>query len=281
MKCPTPLRIFVLAGLAAGLVLPAADAAVAVRVGPDGSYRAVHMVPSADADGRLVDIWSVGQRGRVASRRFQPLNPDGDALGDHWPAVAESGDVDGYPWAVWSRDLRGAAGREIVWSAWTGREWSAIQPIGAPTAGDDLDPSILFVGARPYVSWWRDEGGIGAVYLSTFQNGAWTEPYRVTPEGLDAREPTLYTHGDRYIEVRFLLDGGMLSQFVVTFFDPGTITDDINPMAHSDGFLLKGRPVRAGVLPDDDEGDDVGDGTFGEADPVEAPPRRGKSGRGR
>ena len=45
--------------------------------------------------------------------------------------------------------------------------------------GDDLDPDVVpsIVDGRPFVAWWRNEGGVGQVYVSLFLSTRWSEAY--------------------------------------------------------------------------------------------------------
>ena len=60
-----------------------------------------------------------------------------------------------------------------------------------------LDPALtLDLSGRPYVAWWRDEQGIGRVYLSLFLDTRWMDPLAVSDAGIDSRYPAVAVDGE-------------------------------------------------------------------------------------
>ena len=173
--------------------------------------------------------------GRV-SRRGATLNPNGDAIGDLWPAVGDSGQAPHFAWAVWSR--LDQMEYELVWSRWTAGGWrmtSWVLPVD-PAPGHDLDADLAFdAGGRPFLTWWRDDNGQGRVYLSLFLVTQWMVAYPVSEPGVDARFPSIVILPGGEILVTFETEEGIIEQTVL-FDEPVTITDDIDPLDYiSDG----------------------------------------------
>ena len=204
-------------------VLPAA-AEVAVRTDRNGTYLGTQVTVN---HGGVMEVWSRS----IRSRSLHTLNPFGDRKGDLWPTVVEANQYPHHPWVVWSR--YNGTDYDLVWSrwadgAWTSEEW--IGAHGAQTRGHDLDPDLRFGDdGLPYVAWWRDEDGLGRVYLSVFLGGRWSEPFAVTPTGHDARHPVIRTAtAEGVVEIDYKQGEDTISQALM-LNGPGTITDDINP----------------------------------------------------
>jgi hypothetical protein len=152
----------------------------------------------------------------------------GDATGDRYPLIAEN-PVDRSPYVVWTRPASGDS--DLMWSRWTGMSWTAVSPVVAPTrAGNDQAPNVAFDSdARPYLVWWRDEGGTGRVYLTIFLQSVWMAEIPVSEDGVDARNPRVTINADKTIAIDFDTPLGRESR-IVTFDWPVSINDDITPM---------------------------------------------------
>ncbi len=216
---------------------------VSVRVNRRGEYVRVRVLP-VGPDG---EIWTVFQRNlrhRRAARAagvsiglniIRPLNRRGDRNGDLAPSISESPLAPYHPWVVWSRN--NGQDFDLAFSRWTTAGWSPITWVEDRTdQRQDLDPTLLFDQAgRPYLAWWREEGGQGRVYITMFLRTRWMRPIVISPAGSDGRRPTLQMLGQDRIRVTYSAPGtetGEASQTVRLFRPgPGTITDDIDPQA--------------------------------------------------
>lgn len=189
----------------------------------DGSYETTRVL----LDERGAGVWSVVRRGNSRTT----LNVLGDRNGDFFPTIEESPIVPFHPWVVWSR--LNQSQYDLAWSRWDGARWEPtrwIQPEDS-APGDDLDADLTFdeIG-RPYLVWWRDEGGVGRIYLSLYlDNATWLEAYPVSGGEVDSRYPSVKIGEGESVIVRYYTPAGYVEQTVV--FDlPDTITEDINPL---------------------------------------------------
>jgi len=195
-----------------------------VRVVTDrhGSYKMTRVLRSGNSG----DVWSLIRRNDSKMN----LNIAGYREGDLFPTIRESTVAPHYPWVVWSRFNQGRY--DLVWSRWNKEGWNPVRrvtPAAAPL-GDDLDADLGFnTAGRPYVVWWRDDGGSGRVFLSAYLNPSWMAPFAVTEPGVDGRHPRIRITGADTLIVSFDTPEGVVEQTV--FFElPETITDDINPL---------------------------------------------------
>jgi len=211
-----------------------AQALAEVRVITDrhGVYRTTRVL----LDHRGGGVWSELRRGRSRTA----LNPLGDRYGDFFPTIGESTVAPYHPWVVWSRLHRSQY--DLAWSRWTGDRWEPIrwiEPTYSPP-GDDLDADLSFdeIG-RPYVAWWRNERGVGRIYLSTYLGSTWMDAYPVSDLGVDGRYPAIEVREGGTVIVRYDTPEGEVEQTVI--FDlPVTITEDINPLdfVFNDGHAI-------------------------------------------
>lgn len=212
--------------LVALMITSAASAEVRALTDRSGEYRETRVLTAAAARGTFTGVWSpVGRAGTLAT-----LNPRGDFSGDLWPTIVEDKTSPGHPWVVWSR--RGGKDYDLVWSRWTQRGWQPVSWVisGKQPDGDDLDPSLATDSkGRIYAAWWRDEGGVGRIYLTTFLASSWMQPYPVSDVEVDGRYPRVLTR-DGMIFVSYSTPGGVIEEQVIIFAEPTTITDDIDPL---------------------------------------------------
>jgi hypothetical protein len=157
------------------------------------------------------------------------LNATGDMNGDLWPSVKESPVAPYHPWVVWSRFK--CEGFYLAWSSWERTKWGPIRwvtPESSPA--DDLDADLTFNHrGRPFLVWWRDTPSGGQVMLSTYLLSRWMEPTQLNDAEVDARYPSIMTYADGRIVVIYETTDGLVMQ-TVSFTEPETITDDINPI---------------------------------------------------
>jgi hypothetical protein len=214
-----------------------ARAEVSAETDYAGRYVRTTVLTSVSA--KKVKIWSV-QRWHLFSH---PLNPGGDQSGDLLPVIAENPQDAGQPWVVWSRGT--GTGYDLAWSRWTSGGWTSPDWLEAPeeaSGGDDLDPSLAFSSqGRPYLVWWRNEGGRGHVYLSVFLADRWMPAYPVSDDQVDSRYPGVALLDDSHVRVDYGTPSGRVSRVLLLVF-PTSITDDIDPMARLNG----GPPVPPG-----------------------------------
>lgn len=199
-----------------------ANAELRVITDRDGVYKTTRVL----LDDRDAGVWNPVRRGGGRTA----LNLKGNQNGDAFPTIGESTIAPYHPWAVWSRLNRSQY--DLAWSRWNGDRWEPIRWIERVYSpqGDDLDADLGFdeVG-RPYIAWWRDEGGVGRVYLSTCLGTMWMEAYPVSGLGVDSRYPSIEVREGGTLIVRYDTPEGMVEQTVI--FDlPETITEDINPL---------------------------------------------------
>jgi len=167
------------------------------------------------------------------------LNATGDMNGDLWPSIMESPVAPYHPWVVWSRF--NGEGFDLAWSSWERTEWGPIRWVTIESnSADDLDADLTFSRhGRPYLVWWRDTPAGGQVMLTTFLLTRWMEPIQLNEIDSDARYPSITTYAGGRIEIVFETPDGAVAQ-TMSFTEPGTITDDINPIGT---FVFQGGPV--------------------------------------
>lgn len=215
----------VFALLAAALIGSESRAEVAVETDAYGNY--VKTTVLAQSSVRQLRVWRVMRRHLWG---VSALNPEGDRAGDLAPFIAENPVNHNYPWAVWSHF--NGHDYDLVWSRWERRQgWSPIESLtDGVQPGDDLAPQMVFDGTgRPYLVWWRDEEGIGAVYASFFLDSRWMTPLRVSDLAVDSRNPRLGIQSDGSVRVDYETGEGIETR-VVSFPKPTTITDDLIPL---------------------------------------------------
>ena len=217
------IRMSCLAALALGAGL-SARAEVAAELDSGGNYLRTLVLATSSA--RNVRIWS-----KVTSRpNLFPVNVDGDLNGDLWPLVAEQKVGGVRPWVIWSRFT--GSGFDLAWSRFdaASRAWTPIAWVeGAGTVGDDLDPSAAFDSTgRPFLAFWRDEAGVGQVWLSLFLQTRWLAPFLVSDPGVDSVAPTITMLSDTRVRIDYTTATGTVSR-TIEFHRPMTITDDATP----------------------------------------------------
>ena len=209
--------------LVAALCTTGVQAEVYAKIDSEGNY--LQTVVTSQGSAKKPRLWTV-QRERT---NRVPLNPKGDLNGDLWPAIVEDSLNGNYPWVVWSRF--NGTDYDLAWSRWQGNAWREIDWVEeAPgVLGDDLDVSLtLDSEGRPYVAWWRDESGVGRVYLSIFLVTRWMISYPVSDAVGDGRYPSIHIDENGRIVVDYATPQGQETR-VIVFNRPDTITDDLNP----------------------------------------------------
>lgn len=214
-----PTLILLLVGCAFG-----ARAEVSAELDSLEDY--VRTVILANSSMKNLRIWSVVR----ARTDMVPLNPDGDARGDLWPVIGELPQSRG-AWVVWSA-FNGEE-YDLAWSRWLpeGRWRDPAWLAASDAVGDDLDTDITVEpDGRPYIAWWREENGIGRVFISFYLSTRWLAPYLVSDAGVDSRYPRLDLDEDGDIRVTYHTPDGRTTK-VVVFRRPDTITDELNPFS--------------------------------------------------
>lgn len=203
------LRAFRSIGSALALLLlpGVALAEVSVMVHPrTGEVQKVFYLAGVRGDGTTI-VWSQVRPG--VPRRFL-LNPLGDTLEDG-PPVIRTDPASGLPWVVWAARVTNV--HQIAISHWAEPGWSPrryVVPFPAPYYHDDINPDLTFdAQGRPFLVWERS-GSIGSILFSTLLDGHWTEPLRISPEGVDSRSPSI-TIEEGAAKVRFLTPDGWVT----------------------------------------------------------------------
>jgi hypothetical protein len=193
----------------------------------DAAGRYVRTVVLTSAAGGDLNIWSVERRWT----HLAPLNPGGDMNGDLWPTIAEDPGQHRIPWVVWSRFT--GSEYDLAWSrfipgGWAGIEW--VESPGGARSGDDLDPVLAFDSrGLAILVWWRNEGGIGRVYATSFQDVGWMPALLVSDRGVDSRSPQVTVLPYDQISVAFSTPTGRVVRDLTGYL-PLTILDDIDPI---------------------------------------------------
>jgi hypothetical protein len=220
------LLVLVLAFVVLAAV-PAVRAEVAAEVDDYGNY--IKTTVLANASVKNLKIWTVQRQ----KKTIIPLNPEGDLRGDMWPYIVENPLDNNHPWAVWS--TFNGNDYDLAWSRFLPVEWTPTESVMSRySPQDDLDPTMdldLNDGGRPYIAWWRDNGGTGEVYMSIFLRSVWMSPFLVSDLGTDSRYPSVKILDDGKIEITFETAEGPETRIVV-FNHPSTITDDLDPLEH-------------------------------------------------
>lgn len=203
-----------------GLSISGSGAEVSAKLNEDGEYVGMVFKYGGGANRR---VW--GNALPTAQRR--PLNPTGDLLGDLAPTVVENPVHSYWPTAIWSHP--NGSDYDLVFSRWTGSAWSPIQFVQGDNFYNDLEPRLAFnsVG-RPYLVWWVEENGVGAVYFSIFLETRWLTGVRVSTPGVDARRANLVIDSDLRVIVSYDVRE-MRQMRTVTMPNRDSITDDIDP----------------------------------------------------
>lgn len=204
------------------LMTTTALAELSVEVDSFGNY--IRTFYSEKETGKSVKVWSqFGNRhGRVA------LNEYGDSYGDLKPAFKENIYHQQFPHVVWPKF--DGFDYEIAFSKWTVNGWAPIVFIEAvDNPFDDLGPVIDFdQNGRSYIAWWRDENGIGRIYISLFLETVWMVAYPISEEWVDSKDPEINVKSEGELEITYLTDKGLEKKTVFIHL-PDTITDDIDP----------------------------------------------------
>lgn len=217
-------RDFMVTALCLLILVSSFPALAEVRVVTDrhGEYKVTRVLQG----GRKGNVWGPLGRGHTA----RTLNVFGDRNGDLFPTIRENRVAPHHPWVVWSRFNQ--VQYDLAWSRWTDDGWQPIRWVDpySDAVGDSLDADLTFdFNGRPYVAWWRNEGGSGRIYISVFLDQWWMQSIAVSDGGVDSRYPTIEVVQQDELIVRYDTPTGRVEQTI--FFDlPVTITDDINPL---------------------------------------------------
>jgi hypothetical protein len=192
------------------MLLPAA-ARAEVSVMLDGHGRVKRVVVMSR--GSAGTIW--GQvRARVPLETM--LNPTGDTRGDLAPTIAIH-PVTGQPWAIWPRNEGNQ--KRLVISAWTGKEWSAPQPMVVPDllGSDQLEPRLVFDAAGTPYLFFTEAARPSRVRFVTVARGVWTPALSLSDEKIDSRTPLASLVGDgTALNVRWATPGGEVARVLPT-----------------------------------------------------------------
>jgi len=234
-------RFLLCAGLTLAMLPVVARAEVSVILDGHGHVRRVVYL-TRDA-GRAGGVWKQ-MRPRVPYETL--LNPLGDTTGDLSPSIAIH-PVTGQPWVVWPRNEGNQ--KRLVFSTWTGKAWTAPQPIAVPDmmGWDQIEPRLTFdpVGT-PYLLF-TEAARKGRILFTTVMHGAWTPPLPLTDGSVDSRSPGAAVVGDT-LQVTWTTPSGVVSQSLqktsllesaTNLMDspipPGTTTKPDDPRPHGGG----------------------------------------------
>ena len=225
MRAKTLLSCLVLLGVS-GLFV--AKAEVSARLDEEGQYAG--MIVRISTTPRK--IWT----SPIATINRRPLNPNGDLMGDLAPTIVENPRNQNYPTAIWSHP--NGPDYDLVFSRWTAAGWAPLQFVQNDNLINDLEPRLSFNSTgRPYLVWWSDEGGTGAVYFSMFLETRWMTPVRVSSFGIDSRHADLWIGSDLAVTISYDTAAGRTNR-ILTIPNRSTITDDIDPKIRSEIIIL-------------------------------------------
>ncbi len=159
--------------------------ATIVELGPEGPGNDGAPTSAASRDG---SVWVIASRASGNAQRLwaqqwtdgvwqQPLDGPSARAYDHHPAAAVDPDSNGI-WIVWiGESTNGGDASMLYASRWTGRGWSAAEPLprslGAPMA-----PSIAVdATGTPFVAWAASDGTDAEIWVSTRRDGRWSAPF--------------------------------------------------------------------------------------------------------
>jgi hypothetical protein len=115
-----------------------------------------------------------------------PLNPEGEANGDGFPAMV-SHPVTGALLVAWSKSTPG--GFDVVFSRFVDGAWSVPQVVAGGVA-NDLDPQLVVDDAGVvHLFYWQDGASPQVMRVQTADLVTWTAPQLVSEPGEDACRP--------------------------------------------------------------------------------------------
>lgn len=200
---------FLVAAAVLAIVPGAARAEVSVMVDTHGRVKRVVVMSRGKAD----SIWSQ-VRARVPAATL--LNPLGDTYGDLAPSIAIH-PVTGQPWAVWPHNDGNQ--KRLVISTWTGKEWSAPQPIVMPDllGSDQIEPRLVFDAAGTPFLVFTESARPSRIRFVTVARGLWTPALSLSDEAVDSRAPVAALTSDGAgLSVRWATPAGEMARTVPT-----------------------------------------------------------------
>lgn len=215
-----------IAAAALGLVAASMPVRAEVSAETDAFGTYLRTVIYANASIKNVRIWSVS-RYRAG---YWPVNVNGDATGDLFPAVGENPARQRWPWLLWSRF--NGHDYDLMWAQWLGTGWSPVLPVETSANPEDaVEPSIAFdVAGRAHAVWLARGDGPGRVYLSIFLASRWMERFLVSDPDEDSLNPSVVVLPDGKIQVSYDTPRGRITR-TIQFAKPRTITDDLTPFS--------------------------------------------------
>jgi hypothetical protein len=200
---------FLVAAAVLTLLPAAAHAEVSVVVDGRGRVKRVVVMSRGDAG----SVWSQ-VRARVPLETM--LNPLGDTRGDQAPTIAIHPRT-GQPWAIWPRNEGNQ--KRLVVSIWTGKEWSAPQPIVTPDllGSDQIEPRLVFDAAgTPYLVF-TEAARPARIRFATVARGTWTPALSLSDEKIDSRKPLTVLVGDGTgLSIRWATPAGEIARLLPT-----------------------------------------------------------------
>lgn len=206
------------------MAAPEARAEVAAETDAFGRYVRTSIFTHSAL--RQVKIWRVMRR---SMSTVHHLNPTGDLHGDLYPFIAENPRDGRQPVVVWSRF--NGSDYDLVWSRFRNGNWTPIDWLSQEfQPGDDTGAMISFdTTGRPYVSWWRDQNGVGTIYVSFLLVTRWAPPIQISDTNTDSRTPRLTPLPGSRMRVEYRTPTGFEAR-IIAWNGPTTITDDVNPV---------------------------------------------------
>jgi hypothetical protein len=123
----------------------------------------------------------------------------------------------GQPWAIWPRNEGNQ--KRLVVSYWTGKAWSAPQPVVAPDlyGSDQIEPRLVFDSAgTPYLVF-TEAARPARIRFVTVAKGIWTPALSLSDEKIDSRTPLAALTGDGTgLNVRWATPAGEAARVMPT-----------------------------------------------------------------
>jgi len=154
------------------------------------------------------------------------LNIAGDMIGDGKPSFAEN-PLNKQPWVVWSHF--NGKDHDIVCSQWDGMMWSAPTRLYNDEY-DDIEATISFdASGTPFVAFTR-RSETTCIFITSFRNGQWTEPFLVSDPKINCSSPTLMFKKEISVIAFFTPDGVTIIPLDEIGFETNDIEEGPNPL---------------------------------------------------